>query len=368
MSIIWDMHNPAQTLLLEYLQPEADARILVLEGDTGWLAMEAARKVPKGKVLSLARDVREVWGAQTRLESISNADTAFDVFPSSVDWDMVLLTIPKERRFTRTLLLAAWQTLKPGGRLLLAGPSKSGAKAAIKDAGRLFGSAKVLGYRRHQRVAACTRGNSLPDPLPKEFQQIGVAPDSRHFIKVAYPEGNLMLETHPGIFSWEKLDEGTKLLLDHLEIEPGLSIWDVGCGYGAIGFSEILAGAGLVAMSDVNLIAIDYAQRNADKNNISNGVHIFPADNLSPIPSIQLPTSQFDLIISNPAFHQGRQVDKSMADKLIAQAINFLTPKGRLVIVANRFLNYDKTMREHFNHVSRIAETNKFHVIEARNW
>jgi 16S rRNA (guanine1207-N2)-methyltransferase len=359
------MQNPAESLLLEYLQPTTEAHILILEGGAGWLAAEAIQKTPDGKVLSLTRDIREVWAAETRLEAIPNASATQDVFPTSAGWDLVLLPIPKGRRYTRRLLLAAWEALKPGGRLLLAGPSKGGAKAVIKDAARLFGNATVLGYRQHQRVAACTRGESFPDPLPKEFQQNGVAPGTRHFVEIQRPEGTLKLETHPGIFSWEALDEGTALLLEHLKIEPGSRVWDVGCGYGAIGLSAALAGAELVAMSDVNLIGVGYAQTNALRNRLDHKVKVFPADTLS-TPHFTPSTDHFDLIVSNPAFHQGRAVDKSMSGNLITQAPDFLAPGGRLVIVANRFLNYDKTMQEYFAQVERVAETGKFHVIEAR--
>jgi len=365
------MSHAAQTLLLEYLRPEKDGRILALEGGGGWLAEQAARLVPAGEVLSLARDLREVREAQTRLARIPNGSANPDVFPSNNDWDSVLLTIPKERRYARTLLLAAWGALKPGGKLFLAGPTKGGAKAVIKDAERLFGNAAVLGYRQHQRAAASTRGYGLPDTLPKEFQQPGIAPGTQHFVEVSRPEGVLKLETHPGIFSWETLDEGSALLLEHLDIKPGSRVWDVGCGYGVIGLSAALAGAGFVAMSDINLIAVDYTQINAVTNGLDHKVQIFPADSLSqmpPVPDFVIPKSSFSLIISNPAFHQGLPVDKSMADQLITNAPDFLAPDGRLVIVANRFLNYDKFMGKQFKHVSRIAETSKFHVIEAGNF
>jgi 16S rRNA G1207 methylase RsmC len=55
-----------------------------------------------------------------------------------------------------------------------------------------------------------------------------------------------------------------------------------------------------------------------------------------------------------------------MADALIAQAADLLAPDGRLLIVANHFLNYDRFMQKHFQQVKKLAETNKFHVIEAR--
>jgi len=359
------MQNPAQSLLLAYFHPAQDAHILALEGGAGWLAQEAAPRVPTGEVLSLARDIREIWTAQSLLESASNASASLDVFPTSENWDMVLLTIPKGRRYARVLLIAAWNALKPGGKLLLAGPTNGGAKAVIKDAERLFSNASVLGFRSHQRVAVCIRDERLPNPLPKEFLQRGVAPGTQHLIEVARPEGTLKLETHPGIFSWEALDDGTSLLLDHLKIKPGDRVWDVGCGYGVIGLSAALASADFVAMSDVNLIGIDYAQRNAILNQLDHKVEIFPADTLSP-PTSTFPPLRFDLIVSNPAFHQGHEVDQSMADHLIANATKYLTPKGRILLVANRFLNYDKAMQTYFSKVERTAETSKFHVIEAR--
>ncbi len=361
------MSNAAQSLLLEYLQPQKCDHLLALEGGSGWLAFEAARLVPDGRVLLIDRDIRNVNAAKIRLAAIPNATTTQDVLPTTNNWDIVLLTIPKERRFARKLLLAAWEALKPGGKLFLAGPTKAGAKAVIKDAERLFGNAAVLGYRSHQRVAACTRGERLPDPLPEAFLQTGIAPGTRHFAELNHPASAIKLETHPGIFSWEAIDEGTALLLEHLEVEPGARVWDVGCGYGAIGIFAVLSGAAFATMSDTNLIAVDYAQSNTTANGLDQKIEVFAANTLTLTHLPSESTHRYNLIISNPAFHQGRAVDKSMADQIITLAPDFLEPDGRLLIVANRFLNYDKFMREHFKHVSRITETSKFHVIEAHN-
>ncbi len=358
------MIAPAQSLLLEYLQPPKTARILVLEGGAGELARQAARSVPAGEVLTLDRDFRNVQAAQALLADVPNARAGEQVLPESTGWDLALLTIPKERRFGRALLVAAWQALVPGGELRLAGPTQAGAKAAIKDAERLFGNAALLAYKNHQRLARCRRGDALPDPLPADFQQPGIAPRTEYFIEISRPAGLLKLATHPGIFSWEALDEGTALLLDHLQFQPGERVWDVGCGYGVIGLSAALAEADQIWMSDVNLLAVRYAQKNAQRIGFTDRVDVFPAD-IATIHS-PLPTAHFDLIVSNPAFHQGREVDQSMAGELIATAPQFLSPGGRLVLVANRFLPYDKLMQKHFNFVHKLAETGKFHLIEAR--
>ena len=356
--------SPAQSLLLEHIPPTLDARVLLLEGGYGTLAVEVARLVPDGIVLNLNRDVRAFWTSQTLLDSIPNAAAEAKAFPTTTGWDLVLLTIPKERRFSRTLLLAAWQALRPGGTLLLSGPTRRGAKAVITDAGRLFVGARVVGYRHHQRVASCTRGEAGHHLLPETFQQAGIALGTSHTFEVQQPLGTLTLETHPGIFSWEALDEGTSLLLEHMEITPGMRIWDVGCGYGVIGLSAAQAGASQIWMSDINLLAIDYAQRNAVRNHLDHHVRVFPADGVDPPQLVSPEPVSFDLVISNPAFHQGQNVDRTMANQLITQASTVLAPNGKLVIVANRFLNYNQIMQSNFQHVTRLVENPRFHLLQ----
>jgi len=357
---------PQHNLLLEHFHPNNEAEVFLLEGGDGGLAEQIADFVPDGKVLTLARDVRDIRSAQYRLKDIKNASTGTTVYPETHGWNWVLLTIPKGRRYTRSLLLSAWQSLVPGGKLLLAGPTRKGAKAVIKDAERLFGNAVVLGYRNHQRVAVSVRGDSLPDPLPEAYRAIGIAPGTSRTIEITFPQGTLTIETHPGIFSWEAVDEGTRFLLENLEINKCETVWDVGCGYGILGLSAAVKGASQVLMTDINLIAIHYAGKNILHNHLDDRVVAAPSVGID-LPSVIPPSTKFDLIISNPAFHQGRDVDKSMAANLFSSAPGVLTPHGRIVIVSNRFLNYQKDLGAYFQVVNTIAENGKYQVIQAHN-
>jgi 16S rRNA (guanine1207-N2)-methyltransferase len=353
--------DPTNSLFLEFFKPKSNERVLLLEGGDGNLAKQIATLMSNGEVLTLARDVRQIRKAQVLLTTVPNAKATEDVLPKDkCCWDTVLLKVPQERRYARALLLSAWLALRPDGQLYVAGRSQVGAKAVITDAKRLFRNAVVLGYKGHQRIARSVRGVSLPDPLPEGFDEPGIAPNSTYIINVVRPEGTLFLQSHPGIFSRDAIDEGTRILLEYLHVKPNERTWDVGCGMGIIGLSLALAGVHEVAMSDVNLLAVRYAQNNAERNGLADKVRVFAEDGICP------QYGKWDLIVSNPAFHEGREVDTSMADKLIANAPSVLAPGGRLLLVANRFLNYDKKMRQYFKKVTRIADTPEFHVLEAR--
>jgi 16S rRNA (guanine1207-N2)-methyltransferase len=356
--------NPTHSLLFNYLKPHKNDRILVLEGGDGWLAENVSRQIPDGKLKSYSRDVRDAWKAKKRLDSIPNCEVSFTGLPEAKDFNTAILAIPKGRRYARALLVAAWFALKPGGKLLLAGPTKKGAKAIIKDGERLFGNPVVTGFQKHNRIAGFMRGDSLPDPLPEVFQQNGIAPGTEHTIDLMTHNGKIYINTHPGIFSWDGIDEGTSLLLDHLDVSYDSKVWDVGCGYGVIGLYATKLGASEVLMTDTNLLAIRYTKKNSERNNLSERVNVVPAVGLSlPLENDHL--FPFDFIVSNPAFHQEHNINTSMAESIIRNAPKFLSPKGKLIIVANRFLNYDQLMRLFFKSVVTLAETNKYHVLVA---
>src|SRR5882762_9382555 len=70
-----------------------------------------------------------------------------------------------------------------------------------------------------------------------------------------------------GLFSPEKIDEGTSLLLKHVDVEQDSKILDLGCGYGAIGITLAkLAPRGNIHMVDKDFVAVGYSRKNAKAN------------------------------------------------------------------------------------------------------
>jgi 16S rRNA (guanine1207-N2)-methyltransferase len=128
-----------------------------------------------------------------------------------------------------------------------------------------------------------------------------------------------------GLFSPREIDEGTRLLLDHIEVAPGDDCLDLGCGYGPIGLTlAALAPAGRTLMVDKDFIAVDYANRNAARNGLSNA----RAQLSNGFAQVD-PALRFDLIASNIPAKVGRELLAIMLQDAHAR----LRPGGRLYVV-----------------------------------
>ncbi len=74
-----------------------------------------------------------------------------------------------------------------------------------------------------------------------------------------------------GLFSPRGIDEGTRLLLDHMEVRPDERAIDLGCGYGPIGMAIARSvPQGDCLMVDKDFVAVEYANANLARNGITN--------------------------------------------------------------------------------------------------
>ncbi len=74
-----------------------------------------------------------------------------------------------------------------------------------------------------------------------------------------------------GLFSPRAVDEGSRLLIEELQVSPEDRCLDLGCGYGSIGVVMArLANKGKVYMVDRDFVAVEYATKNAKVNRLSN--------------------------------------------------------------------------------------------------
>ena len=74
---------------------------------------------------------------------------------------------------------------------------------------------------------------------------------------------------------------------------------------------------------------------------------------------------RFDLVVTNPPFHQGGIQTTEIAERFIRQAAQILRPRGRFYLVANRFLKYEPTLRTYFKMIEEVGGNSRYKVLRA---
>lgn len=112
----------------------------------------------------------------------------------------------------------------------------------------------------------------------------------------------LSFHTTWGLFSPKGIDEGTRLLLRHLEIREDERALDLGCGYGPIGLAIARAAPrGHCTLVDKDFVAVEYARRNAELNRIENA-SVLLSNGLN-----QVPPGRFTLAVTNLPAKTGKE-------------------------------------------------------------
>jgi len=167
---------------------------------------------------------------------------------------------------------------------------------------------------------------------------------------------DLLFETAPGVFSADGADHGTTLLLRTVlpHVKPHQRILDLGTGVGLLGISlATRLTRGEVWMVDVDIRATRLADRNIALNRIENA-HVVLGDVTQDLP----PKTRFDLVVSNPPTHDGREVLRHFVD----QSHHVLRPGGSLWVVVNRLLSIKEMMAQSFGNVS-VEERGKGFIV-----
>jgi 16S rRNA (guanine1207-N2)-methyltransferase len=169
--------------------------------------------------------------------------------------------------------------------------------------------------------------------------------------------------TAGGVFSPERIDAGTSVLLAHTPVPPpGGNLLDLGCGWGPVALTLALDSPHATVWAvDVNERALDLVRRNADTLGLSNVNACTPAD----VPDDVL----FTTIWSNPPIRVGKN---ELHDMLLAW-LPRLEPGSDGWLVVQRNLGSDSLHRwlqaelPHDFAVLRAATNKGYRVLRVRH-
>ena len=271
-------------------------------------------------------------------------DTVANTSPASLN-GLALLAPPAavERRYT---IAQALRALLPGARLVVLAPKNNGGSRIAQDL-QALGCAFEETARRHHRI--CTTAGAGDENAIDAALEAG---------KARYVE-DIGLWSQPGVFSWNRIDPGSALLLAHLPALAGRGA-DFGCGIG------VLARAVLTSPKVTHLTLIDIDRRaiamasrnmpNADEARVT----LLWADART---VTQL--SGLDFVVMNPPFHEGGSENQALGQRFIQRAALALRSGGVCWLTANRHLPYEAILKPLFRRVTLIVETNGYKVYQA---
>ena len=358
--------DAAMRLLAERVVVKPGSTVIQLNCGSGLFGAVAVAGHGAAQVVLTDRSVVAVEAARRTLSM--NDITQSSVFAGhgstpldpSVRADVVAIRIPTEKLAVLQLLADAFALLNVGGHCCIAGATNEGIKSAAGLLESLFGNATVLGTDSgHRAVMAIKRSAVARDASLLDNEALGH--DFFRAMAVTIAGTPLQLFSRPGVFSWEHVDAATAILADVMDVHPGDDVLDLGCGSGALGLLAALrCGAGRVRLVDVDSEAIRCVQRAILTMQIPN------ATALCSDVADAVRDERFDVVVTNPPFHVGKATDLDVPTQFILDAWQVLKPGGRLMLVANRTLPYEKLMQTTFGNLTTVHDGPRFKVLAAR--
>lgn len=256
---------------------------------------------------------------------------------------MTMLAPPAtlERRYAIALALRA---VAPVGSFSVLARNDRGGTRLRKEL-QAFGCSVEETARRHHRIVVCARPanvTGVDEALLNGGPQLVAGLD---------------LWSQPGVFSWDRIDPGTALLLQHLPALSGRGA-DFGCGIGILA-RAVLASAKVaqITLIDIDRRAIKAAQRNLDDPR----VHFCWADLRNPNPE----PADLDFVVMNAPFHDAGTEDRALALGFVKRAAAVLRSGGVCWLVANRHLPYEAVLQPLFKRVALKFETAAYKIYMA---
>ena len=191
------------------------------------------------------------------------------------------------------------------------------------------------------------------------FTENPTSHEDHGLIKCTLRGHSLEFFTSSGVFSSKKIDNGTRLLVESMEVPRVGRLLDLGCGYGVIGITASLINPALeVFMTDINSRAVALAEVNIARNEAKNtttckGNLYEPVEDMT-----------FEAIITNPPMSAGMS---RVVEPMIGGAHSHLNAGGSLQLVVQSKKGgrtISNLMEEIFGETTILAKGSGYRVLK----
>ncbi|TGT86333.1 MULTISPECIES: class I SAM-dependent methyltransferase [unclassified Mesorhizobium] len=271
----------------------------------------------------------------------------FTVTPQSAGdgFDAALVLAGRHRGQNELRIAEAMERVAEGGLIVIAGGKEDGIASLRKRVGDL---APLDGHMpKYHGIAFWLR-------RPADMQAAAVLRTANPALLVAD-----RFHTEPGMFSFDRVDAGSKLLVNNLPGDLRGSAADFCSGWGYVAAEMAARSPGL----SLDLYEADFDALEAARGNLGNilAQGFFWTDLLAePV------ERRYDVIAMNPPFHRSRAAEPEIGAGMIRAAAKALKPGGRLFMVANRQLPYEAVLSAAFASHAELARDGMFKVFSAR--
>ncbi|MHA6759465.1 methyltransferase [Streptacidiphilus sp. PAMC 29251] len=278
--------------------------------------------------------------------------------PAPARVDVLLVRVPKSLALLEDQLLRLAPAVHEGTVVIGAGMVTEIHTSTLKLFERILGPTRTSLAVKKARLIFCTPDPALT-PAPSGWPVTYTLPADDATLGTA---AGLKVTNHAGIFSAERLDIGTRFLLQHLPTRTGPEhVVDLGSGNGIVGTAAALANPDAeITFADESHQALASSKATFQAARIPSKARFLLGDGLT-----DLPPGSVDLVLNNPPFHSHQATTDAAARRMFADARSALRPGGQLWVVGNRHLNYHVTLRRLFGNCVTIASSPKFVVLRA---
>ena len=159
----------------------------------------------------------------------------------------------------------------------------------------------------------------------------------------------------PGVFSSKKIDKGTLLLAEYMEVPKGWLL-DLGCGIGVLGIVAAKSSQETqVILTDVNVRATWLTRKNVELNSVKENARVRTGNLYEPVKK-----EKFDAVVSNPPVSAGLKV----IEKLVQGAKISLNEGGKLQLVVRKGVEpIMKIMEKTFGNAEIVKKKGGYNIL-----